>query len=232
MAAAPGDIISYMEMCQEWSVSFQRGMHFHLKGNRSVVLMSRRRDAAYRDRVEDDGRILIYEGHDTPRIRGGPDPKAVDQPSKYPTGALTQNGYFEGAANKYKRDKSNPEFVAVYEKIHPGIWAFNGNFLLVDAWQEKDGPRKVFKFKLELTDEGQSVSSASQLEPEHDRIIPSAVKLVVWKRDKGCCVKCGATKNLHFDHDIPYSKGGSSADAKNIQLLCARHNLQKHDNIE
>jgi hypothetical protein len=232
MTAGPGDIISYMEMCQEWSVSFQRGMHFHLKNDRSVLLMSRRRDAAYRDRVENDGKILIYEGHDTPRLRGGPDPKTVDQPSMNPGGTLTQNGFFADAARKYERGKSKPEFVSVYEKIHPGIWAFNGNFLLVDSWQEKDGPRKVFKFKLELTDEVQISSSAGQHELEHDRIIPSAVKLVVWKRDKGRCVKCGETKNLHFDHDIPYSKGGSSADAKNIQLLCARHNLQKHDKIE
>jgi 5-methylcytosine-specific restriction endonuclease McrA len=36
----------------------------------------------------------------------------------------------------------------------------------------------------------------------------------------------------HFDHIIPYSKGGSSKDPKNIQLLCVRHNLSKRDRIE
>jgi 5-methylcytosine-specific restriction endonuclease McrA len=37
---------------------------------------------------------------------------------------------------------------------------------------------------------------------------------------------------LHFDHIIPYSLGGSSKDAENIQLLCAKHNLEKHDAIQ
>jgi hypothetical protein len=36
------------------------------------------------------------------------------------------------------------------------------------------------------------------------------VKLAVWKRDKGSCVLCGSTKNLHFDHILPFSKGGTS----------------------
>jgi 5-methylcytosine-specific restriction endonuclease McrA len=54
----------------------------------------------------------------------------------------------------------------------------------------------------------------------------------IWKRDKGRCVICGSHDNLHFDHIIPYSKGGSSLVAENIQLLCARHNLAKKDKIE
>jgi len=45
-------------------------------------------------------------------------------------------------------------------------------------------------------------------------------------------VTCGASDELHFDHIVPYSKGGSSELAANIQLLCARHNLQKSDRIE
>jgi 5-methylcytosine-specific restriction endonuclease McrA len=63
-------------------------------------------------------------------------------------------------------------------------------------------------------------------------MIPSAVKLEVWTRDAGRCVICGATDNLHFDHDLPYSKGGSSLTAKNIKLLCARHNLSKSNKIQ
>jgi 5-methylcytosine-specific restriction endonuclease McrA len=53
------------------------------------------------------------------------------------------------------------------------------------------------------------------------------VKLAVWKRDQGKCVKCGSSDNLQFDHTIPYSRGASSLVARNIQLLCARHNLVK-----
>ncbi len=38
---------------------------------------------------------------------------------------------------------------------------------------------------------------------------------------------CGATDELHFDHVLPYSKGGTSVAAENVQLLCAWHNLEK-----
>jgi len=64
------------------------------------------------------------------------------------------------------------------------------------------------------------------------RMIPSAVKQAVWERDKGACTMCGAKDELHFDHIIPYSKGGSSMVVTNVQLLCARHNLGKSAKIE
>jgi HNH endonuclease len=57
------------------------------------------------------------------------------------------------------------------------------------------------------------------------------VQVEVWRRDPGQCVECGSTKNLHFDHDIPFSKGGSSLTAANVRLLCAKCNLQKSDKI-
>src|SRR5205807_86360 len=56
----------------------------------SVILMSIQPNAPYRDRIEDDGGTLIYEGHDAPRRNGGPDPKRVDQPDTSPSGTLTQ----------------------------------------------------------------------------------------------------------------------------------------------
>ena len=52
------------------------------------------------------------------------------------------------------------------------------------------------------------------------------------ERDKGQCVICGDKKNLHFDHDLPFSKGGTSLTAKNVRLLCMKHNLEKSANIE
>lgn len=110
----------------------------------------------------------------------------------------------------------------------PGVWAFNGVFILVDAWQEESDSRKVFKFKLELTND--SIEDMD-FEIEHNRLIPTDVKKEVWKRDKWGCVMCGSNVNLHFDHIIPFSKGGSSITAKNIQLLCAKCNLSKNNKI-
>ena len=73
--------------------------------------------------------------------------------------------------------------------------------------------------------------SRPRLRPERRRIIPTAVKLEVWKRDDGKCRECGAQDELHFDHIVPVAKGGTSLVSENIQLLCARHNLEKRDNI-
>ncbi len=225
------EIISYLEMCQREGVNLQKGMNYQLGKGYSVILMSVRDNAPYRDRFEDDGSTLIYEGHDIQRRGVMTDPKSVDQPEFNPTGTLTENGKFHKAAQDYKKGLRPPEKVRVYEKIRPGIWSYNGVFELVDSWQEFDGQRKVFKFKLIAIEE--SGSDNAQTEPAtRRRIIPTSVKVEVWKRDGGKCVICGATDELHYDHIIPYSKGGTSLKAENIQLLCARHNLEKRDKIE
>ena len=101
----PGTVISYIQMCQEEGVNLQRGMNFRLRGNISVILMSRRSGAPYTDVIAEDGRVLIYEGHDEPRSLGMPDPKTLDQPMVYPSGGLTQNGLFYQAAMKIQRIK-------------------------------------------------------------------------------------------------------------------------------
>jgi hypothetical protein len=209
----------------------QAGMHFRPAGKTSIVLMSLRHNAPYADRIEDNGRTIIYEGHDAKRCDDCPDPKKIDQPERTPKGTETQNGYFHEAAQQHKKKGFPAEFVHVYQKLYAGIWSYNGTFQLTDSWQEQSGSRKVFKFKLELMNEGQEQRNYT-LSLTHDRVIPAEVKRAVYKRDNGCCVKCGATKNLHFDHILPFSKGGASITEANVQLLCARHNLQKSDKIE
>jgi hypothetical protein len=60
--------------------------------------------------------------------------------------------------------------------------------------------------------------------------ISEGVKLLVWTRDEGKCMRCGSSENLHFDHIIPVVKGGGNSES-NIQILCERCNLQKADRI-
>lgn len=225
------EIIGYLEMCQREGVNLQRGMNYRLGGDYSVVLMSIRSNAPYRDRIEDDGTTLIYEGHDMSRSKDNPDPKVVDQPEFTPSGSLTQNGLFHKAAQDARRGLRVPERVRVYEKIRQGIWSYNGVFHLVDSWRESDSTRQVFEFKMIAVEEEMQVSSTPRTPPQPRRLIPTHVKLKVWKRDHGRCVKCGATDELHFDHIIPFSRGGTSLTADNIQLLCARHNLLKSDSL-
>ncbi len=229
----PGEVISHHDMCSAVGVSLQKGMNFRLRGG-PILLMSRRRGAPYDDHVDESGETLIYEGHDCSRTADCPLPKRIDQPERSPKGTLTENGLFAAAARDHTKDGLPPAKVRVFEKIRAGIWVYNGIFDLVDSWIDDSSGRRVFKFKLKLVHAicpFSTVQSSAQ-EQEDDRIIPSWVKQAVWKRDKGKCRECGASTSLHFDHIIPFSKGGSSKDPKNIQILCGRHNLAKHNKIE
>jgi len=219
-------------MCQREGVSLQRGMNFGLGGSHSVVLMSLRPNAPYEDELQEGGTVLIYEGHDEARSSRVPDPKRVDQPECSPSGALTQNGLFSRTAQEAKAKLRPPERVRVYEKLRQGIWSYNGVFHLVDAWQQESNGRQVFKFKLVAVEDEEDFSLPVRPDAARRRVIPTQVKLEVWKRDGGRCVICGAADELHFDHVVPYSKGGTSLVAENVQLLCARHNIEKRDRIQ
>ena len=231
MASMTDNIISYIDMCRQEGLSLQAGMNFDVGGHHSVILMSVRRNAPYRDRIEGGGTILIYEGHDQPRGPSVPNPKMVDQVNVLPSRNLTQNGKFDRAAQDAKAGRRRPERVRVYEKIRSSIWSFNGIFHLIDSWTERDEHRLVLKFRLEAVEGEEDVGLPAPERPTSCRIIPTSVKLEVWKRDGGKCVACGAKDDLHFDHDLPFSRGGTSITAANVQLLYARHNLQKHDSI-
>ena len=88
----PNEIISYFEMCRRENASLQRGMNFGLAKNHSVILMSVRRGAPHRDRLDEDGSVRLYEGHDEPRTDSNPNPKQIDQSDHTPGGTPTQNG--------------------------------------------------------------------------------------------------------------------------------------------
>lgn len=219
-------------MCDaENSQALQQGMNFRLNPHYSVILMSQRSNAPYVDKIEQDGITIEYEGHDIPKIPPIQIPKNENQIGRLPSGKLTQNGKFAEAVQKIKSG-STPELVKVYEKIIPGIWSLKGFFDLVDYKIVHDGRRKVFRFFLKLSDNQSIDSKRIPIELSHTRLIPSQVKKEVWKRDGGKCVMCGATDNLHFDHDLPFSKGGTSLSIKNVKLLCMKHNLSKSDKIE
>jgi hypothetical protein len=227
-------IILYRQMCDAEGVqTLQRGMNYRLNTNYSVILMSQRRNAPYEDKILEDGLSIEYEGHDVPKSVQGVDPKALDQPGQTKTGKLTQNGRFVQAIEEFKAGAREPEILRVYEKLFAGVWSEKGFFRLVDYRYAKSGKRMVFRFRLEETeiDIDHQKLTENRLR-ERTRLIPSDVKRVVWARDKGRCVICGAIDELHFDHDLPYSRGGASITPENVRILCARHNLQKSDKIE
>ncbi len=220
-------------MCDlEHVQTLQRGMNYRMNPLYSVILMSQRTNAPYKDKIYDDGITIEYEGHDVSKKDYFHNPKTEDQIEFLPTGSLTQNGKFIKAVKEYKNSLRQPELVKVYEKIMDGVWSLKGIFELIDFKVLNDGHRNVFRFILKLTNLGNVKKENQKVEISQTRIIPSEVKKEVWKRDKGKCVLCGSTKNLHFDHELPFSKGGTSLTAKNVRLLCMKHNLEKSAKIE
>ena len=228
-------IISYRQMCDiEQVQTLQRGMNFRLSPHYSVILMSQRKNAPYNDKIHKDGITIEYEGHDVPKTKDEPEPKKSDQPRVTKTGKLTQNGLFAQAADDYRKGLRRAEIVRIYEKLFNGVWSERGFFRLIGYSLITDNSaRRVFRFVLEEV-EVNSVGSdfVENLSKPRSRVIPSDVKKEVWERDRGKCVICGATDELHFDHDLPYSKGGTSIRASNVRILCARHNLAKSARIE
>jgi 5-methylcytosine-specific restriction endonuclease McrA len=58
------------------------------------------------------------------------------------------------------------------------------------------------------------------------RVIAQDVKVAVAVRDQGQCRQGGSNQDLHYDHVIPWSRGGANT-VNNIQLLCGPCNRTK-----
>jgi hypothetical protein len=81
-----------------------------------------------------------------------------------------------------------------------------------------------------VSKEVEAFERMSEVEAARRQNIPDAVKLFVWQRDQGKCVKCGSNEKLEFDHVIPFAMGGSNTE-RNLQLLCESCNRSKGKSI-
>ena len=226
-----GIIIRYIDLClEEGGRQIQKGMNFGLGGSYSVVLCSFEKNAPYNDEMDLDGTIK-YEGHD---VYSGniEEKKNTDQPLKTSAGTLMENGKFFRAADAFKEGREEAAKIRVYRKLRVGVWVHMGFYDLIDAVQEYDGRRNVFKFFFKPDSQMFDPDDQDNMDRPHSRIIPGPVMQEVYIRDKGQCQQClqegRVTKdNLHFDHTLHYSRGGTSLKPENIRLLCARHNLSR-----
>lgn len=64
-----------------------------------------------------------------------------------------------------------------------------------------------------------------------DRHISQAVRIEVWRRDGGKCVRCSSRNRIEFDHIIPVIEGGGST-ARNVELLCEACNRAKSCKVD
>ena len=95
-------------------------------------------------------------------------------------------------------------------------------------WSEKrrQEQEEAIKSFLELMRGGEK-----RLE-RRSRGIPHPVKIAVVTRDGGKCRRCRSTQDLQYDRIVPNSRGGSSTDVNNIQLLCGKcSSLKSNRNI-
>jgi len=89
---------------------------------------------------------------------------------------------------------------------------------------------KQDKELVRIQKEVQAFENLSQMTNARREQISESVRLFVWQRDQGKCVKCSSNEKLEFDHVIPVSKGGANTE-RNIQLLCENCNRSKGASI-
>jgi len=95
--------------------------------------------------------------------------------------------------------------------------------MILEAFDKERGYFEKLKNKY---DSGNLQSSDVYSRPR----IPESVRIEVWRRDGGKCARCGSREKLEYDHIVPISKGGSNT-ARNIELLCEKHNRSKSNNV-
>ena len=97
-----------------------------------------------------------------------------------------------------------------------------------EKWEQEEADRARANEKYMAEVRAQTITD-KEIE-KRSRRISAEVKSAVFERDDGKCVKCGSSENIEFDHDIPFSKGGSN-EVGNIQILCVKCNRQKSNKI-
>lgn len=111
-------------------------------------------------------------------------------------------------------------------------WAFNGEvYSTPELWLGADEVRALVlerenKTKAKVARAMAVRAEVDELEAGGRQPIADDVKMFVWQRDGGRCVRCGSNQNLEFDHIIPVAMGGANT-ARNLQLLCVGCNRSK-----
>jgi hypothetical protein len=121
-----------------------------------------------------------------------------------------------------------------------GFWAYRNHVVLVKDGGLASDENSLLRIKHAVLREEKAITRIKKEIEAFENMdkaasakrerIPESVRLFVWQRDEGKCVRCGSRELLEFDHIIPLALGGSNTE-RNIQLLCERCNREKKGNI-
>ncbi len=121
-----------------------------------------------------------------------------------------------------------------------GMWIYRSKLCRIESGEPPDMVRDALLVKHymlrqeryydKVRREVEALENMEKLERVSREPIPDSVRLFVWQRDRGQCVKCGGREKLEFDHIIPVASGGSNTE-RNIQLLCEGCNRSKGASI-
>jgi HNH endonuclease len=153
----------------------------------------------------------------------------------------SDQAYKRAALEFVERQRREPILVKSSSQSGWKLFVYRDKVVRVDVrGAESEGLDKVFLIKhLVLRQERQyervrrevaALENMEKLERVSREPIAESVRLFIWQRDRGQCVKCGSQKRLEFDHIIPVVEGGSSTE-RNVQLLCETCNRSKGPTI-
>jgi HNH endonuclease len=167
-------------------------------------------------------------------------PTLIGRPPKTQTlwlevlsGVPSEPAYRRAYSKFMERQRSKPQQIAA------GVWVYRGKVVRVES-TEPDIDSLILSIKhrvlrqqrqhQRMRREVEALENLERLEGGSREPIPESVRLFVWQRDRGQCVKCRSREHLEFDHIIPIAAGGSSTE-RNIQLLCEACNRSKGSTI-
>ena len=140
----------------------------------------------------------------------------------------------------YDPNSAEPTRTRKDQLSQDGMWAYRGTAVIVKGANHLSLDEVLIGIKHAVLRHDKAfermrreVEAFENMEPAdiaRREQIPQSVRLFVWQRDQGRCVRCGSAEKLEFDHIIPVAKGGSSTE-RNIQLLCEPCNRAKGSSI-
>ena len=136
-------------------------------------------------------------------------------------------------------DPTGPEprrVISLWRDEFSSTWAFRWKVVLVEDWNSASRDELLMRIKhsvfreekalVRIEREVRAFENLERIPAARRERIPESVRLFVWQRDEGKCVKCGSQERLEFDHIIPVAEGGGNT-ARNVQLLCEPCNREK-----